>query len=115
MLHAAAVVGSGKRQEWLSTDHFKKLFEEICPNHAYPIKYKLRDCGMMKNFMASRSLTLGVEVNEVPDEGDTTPFLGEGMVMMIYDGHPSSGMCRVSNPSLGTPARCGWGRGNVGM
>jgi hypothetical protein len=37
-------------------DCFEKLLEETYPNHAYPIKHKLRDCGMIKNFMASGSL-----------------------------------------------------------
>jgi hypothetical protein len=40
-----AVVGSNKRQVWLPTDH------------AYPIKDKLRDCGMTKSCMTSRSLS----------------------------------------------------------
>jgi hypothetical protein len=48
-----------------------------------------------------------MEVDEVPDEGNTITFLKEDTVMMIYDGRPSPGMCRVSNPSLGTPAH--WG------
>jgi hypothetical protein len=50
-------VGSGKRLARLPTDHFEKILEETCPNYAYPIKHKLRDCGVMKNFMASGSLT----------------------------------------------------------
>jgi hypothetical protein len=45
-------------------------------------------------------------VDDVPDEGNTTPFPKEDMVMMIYDGRPSLGMCRVSNPSLGTLGHC---------
>jgi hypothetical protein len=56
-----------------------------------------------------------MEVDKVPNEGDTTPFPREDAVMTIYDGRPSSGMRHVSNPSLGTLARCGWGRGNAGM
>jgi hypothetical protein len=44
--------GSGKCQARPPTDHFENLLEEGCPNHAYPIKNKLRDCDMMKNFMA---------------------------------------------------------------
>jgi hypothetical protein len=55
VVHIMAVTGSSKRQTRLPTDHFEKLLEEICPNHAYPIKHKLRDCGLMKNFMASGS------------------------------------------------------------
>jgi hypothetical protein len=31
-----------------TTDHFEKFLGETCPNHAYPIKHKLRDSGMMK-------------------------------------------------------------------
>jgi hypothetical protein len=37
-------------------NHFEKLFEEIFPNHVYPVRHKLRDYKMMKNFMASVSL-----------------------------------------------------------
>jgi hypothetical protein len=38
-------------------DYFEKLLEEACPNHTYVVRHKLRDCGMMRNFMASGSLT----------------------------------------------------------
>jgi hypothetical protein len=38
-------------------NHFKRLLEEACPNHTYPIKHKLKDCGMMRSFMTLRSLT----------------------------------------------------------
>jgi hypothetical protein len=58
----------------LPMDHFKKLFEETCPNHTYPIKNKLRGCDMMKNLMALGSLTQGMEVDEVPNDSDTTPL-----------------------------------------
>jgi hypothetical protein len=68
---------------------------------------------MMKKFMASGSITRGMELNEVPNEGDVMPFPGEDTVMTTYDGCPSPGMCRVSNLSLGTPAHCGWGRMDV--
>jgi hypothetical protein len=33
-------------------DHFKKILEEACPHHPYPIKHKLRDCTIMKKFMS---------------------------------------------------------------
>jgi hypothetical protein len=56
-----------------------------------------------------------MEVDEVPDEGNTMPFPREEAVTMIYDGRPPSGMCYMSYPSLGTPARCDWGRRNTGM
>jgi hypothetical protein len=75
----------------LPTDHFEKLLEETFPNHTYRIKHKLRDCDLMKSFMATRPLARGMEIDEVPDEGDKTPFPREDAVMMIYDGCPHRG------------------------
>jgi hypothetical protein len=66
VVRAVAAASIGKRQVRPPTDHFEKLQEETCPNHAYPIKHKLRDCGMMKNFMASGSLAQGMEVDQAP-------------------------------------------------
>jgi hypothetical protein len=109
------IAGSGKRQARPPVDHFKKLLEETCPSHAYAIKHKLRDCGMMKSFMVLVSLTQGIEFDEVPDKGDTMPFPRKDVVMTMYDGRPSPGMHHVSNPSLGTPALYCWGRWNAGM
>jgi hypothetical protein len=45
------------------------------PKPRLPIKHRLRDCGMMKNVVASRSLAQGMEVDEVSDEVDRHPFL----------------------------------------
>jgi hypothetical protein len=95
---------SGKRQARPPMNHSEKLLKEDCPNHSYPIKHKLWDCGMMKNFMASGSITRGMEL----DEGDVTPFPVEDTAMMIYDGCPSLGMHRVSNLSPRTPTCYSW-------
>jgi hypothetical protein len=38
-------------------DHFKMLVERAYPNHTYPVHHKLKDCGMMRSFMSSGSLT----------------------------------------------------------
>jgi hypothetical protein len=61
MVRIMAVVGSGKCQAQPPMDHFEKLLEETCPNHAYSVKHKHWDCGMIKNFMASGSLTRGMK------------------------------------------------------
>jgi hypothetical protein len=53
ILRITVIAGSGKRQARPPTDHFEKLLEDICPNHAYPVKHKLMDCSIMKSFMAS--------------------------------------------------------------
>jgi hypothetical protein len=75
------------------------LLEETCPNHTYPVKHKLRDCNMMKSFMASGSLARGMEVDEALDESNRPPFPREDTMMMIYDGCPSPRLHRMSNPS----------------
>jgi hypothetical protein len=67
-------------------DHFKRLLEEACPNHAYPIRHKLKDCGMMRSFM-----TWGAELGQDPGRSDTTPFPRENTVIMVYGGRPRQG------------------------
>jgi hypothetical protein len=58
----------------------------------------------MKNFMALGSFTQGMELNEVPNEGDMMPFPREDAVMTIYDGPPHQGcascLTRVQEPQL---------------
>jgi hypothetical protein len=56
-----------------------------------------------------------MELDEVPDEGDAMPFLGEDAVMTIYDGCPSPEMHRVSNLSSRNPACYGWGHRDARM
>jgi hypothetical protein len=80
-----------KRQARPPEDHLKILLEEAFPNHPYPIRHKLKDYGMMWNFMASWSLTWGVELDEGLDASDTTPFLEENVVMTVYWGCPYRG------------------------
>jgi hypothetical protein len=54
--NVSTAVRSNRHLVRLATDHFKRLLEEACPNHAYSIKHKLKDCGLMQNFMTSGSL-----------------------------------------------------------
>jgi hypothetical protein len=65
--------------------------------------------------MASGSLTRGMEVDEDPNEGGTTPFPGEDAVMMLYDEQPSPGVHHVSNPGLAAPSHWIWGCGDAGI
>jgi hypothetical protein len=68
---------------WPPIDHFKRLLREACPNHAYPIKHKLKDCNMMKSFMILGSLTRATELDEDPSGRDTMPFPREDAFMMV--------------------------------
>jgi hypothetical protein len=91
---------------WPPTYHLERILEKACPNHAYPIMHKVRECGMMNNFMVSRSLTRGMELDKVLNEDDVTPFPREDTIMMIYNGCPLPGIRRMSNLCLGTPTHC---------
>jgi hypothetical protein len=74
MGHATTTAHNDKRQARPPTDHFKRLLEEACLNHAYPARHKLKDCDMMKNYMISGSPTWGTELDEDPGGSDTMPF-----------------------------------------
>jgi hypothetical protein len=82
---------SDKHQARLPIDHFKRLLEDAYPNHAYPVRHKLKDCGMMSSFMTSGSLTWSVELDEGLDGSDTRSFPEENTVMTVYGGHPHRG------------------------
>jgi hypothetical protein len=82
------VAHSDKCQAWPPIDHFRRLLEEACQNHAYPVGHELKDCDMMKSFMILGSLTWGMELDEDPGRSNTMPFPGEDTVMMVYDGRP---------------------------
>jgi hypothetical protein len=73
--------------------------EEACPNHAYPIQHKLKDCGMMRSFLTLGSLTWGAELDEDPHGSDMMTFPEENTIMMVYGGRSPSGRCRMSNLS----------------
>jgi hypothetical protein len=100
---------SVKHQTQPLTDHFERLLEEACPNHAYPIKHNLKDYDMMKNFMISGFLTRDKEPDEDPSKRDTLPFPREDAAMTVYDGHLPLERRRMSNSlRLGT-----WGHMGV--
>jgi hypothetical protein len=61
----------------MPTYHFERLLEEACPNHTYPVKHKLKECDIMKNFMTSGFLTWAMEPEEDPGGSDAMPFPGK--------------------------------------
>jgi hypothetical protein len=82
---------SDKHQVRPPMDHFKRLLEEACPNHAYLTMHKLMECNMMRSFMTSGCLTWGAELDKGLDETDMTPFPKENTVMTVYGGRPRQG------------------------
>jgi hypothetical protein len=72
-----------KHQARLPMDHFEKLLNATCPNQVYPVKHKLKECTMMKNYMTPSTFAR----SKKPD-GDSAgmvaaPFLEEKAVMSI--------------------------------
>jgi hypothetical protein len=75
----------------MPSDHFKRLLDEACPNHAYLIRHKLKDYEMMQSFMTSGTLTGGVDLDEWPDGSDAKPFPEKNTIMIVFEGHPLFG------------------------
>jgi hypothetical protein len=73
------------------------------PHHSYPIKHKLKDCTMMKNFMMSGALSKGRRPRESPGgKGHGTPQLAAvrdlGYVMSgEMDPMPDPNPCRAKD------------------
>jgi hypothetical protein len=52
----AAVEQKGKKTPTKGTsNHFEKMLEGPCPNHAFPIKHLYKDCSLMKQFLSGGS------------------------------------------------------------
>jgi hypothetical protein len=79
--HVTAVECNFKRQAQQPTDHFEKLLEATCPNHAYPIRHKLKVCSMMKNYMTTWAITKSKNPKGDSAGKVVAPFLGEEAVM----------------------------------
>jgi hypothetical protein len=88
MRHISTATHSDKRLVWLPTDHFKRLLEEACPNHAYSVRHKLKDYSMMRSFMTLGSLTYYAELDERSDGSNTMPFPEVNTIMTVYRGRP---------------------------
>jgi hypothetical protein len=71
-----------------SFNYFKRLLEEVCPNHAYPVSHELKKCGMMGSFMTSASITWGAELDQEQDRSNTVSFPKKNAVMTVYGGYP---------------------------
>jgi hypothetical protein len=68
------------------TDHFEKLLEVTCSNHKFPVKHKLKECSMMKNYMTTRSLARAKKPEGESAGKVTAPFPEEKAAMSIYGG-----------------------------
>ena len=63
-------VRGGRKPTESTPNHFKKLLEGPCPNHAFPIKHLYKDCGIMKHFLFGGS-------NKGEHRGDPKPAIDD--------------------------------------
>ena len=60
----------GRKPTEGTLDHFEKLLEGPCPNHAFPIKHLYKDYGVMKRFLSEGS-------NKGEHRGDPKPAVDD--------------------------------------
>jgi hypothetical protein len=78
------------------TNNFEKLLEVTCPNHAYPIRHKLKECSMMMNYMTTGYFAKGKKPEGDPAGRAAAPFPKEKVVMSIYGGPvPHVSRCKL--------------------
>jgi hypothetical protein len=76
-----------------------------CLNHAYPVRHKLKECSMMKNYMTTRDLARGKKPEGDPGGKVTVPFPEEEAVMSIYGGpvpHESHRKLKLTSRAVNT-------------
>jgi hypothetical protein len=109
--HASVATRSNKHLVRSCTDHFKRLLEETRPNHAYLVRHKLKNCGMMWSFMTLGSLTWGTESSEGPNGSDAAPFPEENDIMMVLGERPPGREAPHVQPRPRISTHGGGGRG----
>ena len=55
LLVATADRKGGRKSVEGTPNHFEKLLEGPCPNHAFPVKHLLKDCNLMRRFLSGGS------------------------------------------------------------
>ena len=45
----------GRKPTEGTPNHFKKMLEGLCSNHAFPVKHPLKDCSLMRKFLSGSS------------------------------------------------------------
>ena len=89
-LVAAADRKGGRKPEEGTPNHFKKLLEGSCPNHAFPIKHLLKDYGLMRRFLSGGS-NKGEKGKDPPPAADNAKekdvgFPTRNNCLMIFGG-----------------------------
>ena len=89
-LMAAADRKGGRKPAEGTPNHFEKMLEGPCPNHSFPVKHLLKDCGLMRKFLAG-SAKKGEQGKEPAPAADDAEEKDDGFPMpndclMIFGG-----------------------------
>ena len=89
-LVAAADRKGGRKPMEGTPNHFEKLLEEPCSNHAFPIKHLLKDCSLMRRFLSGGS-NKGEQGKDPPPTMDDAEEKDDGFptldgCLMIFGG-----------------------------
>ena len=80
LLVAAADRKGGQNPTEGTLNHFKKMLEGLCLNHAFPVKHLLKDCGLMWKFLAG-SASKGEQGKEPAPTADDVEEKDDGFPM----------------------------------
>jgi hypothetical protein len=91
------------RQAWQPANHFEKLFEATCPNHTYPVRQKLKECTMMKNYMTSGTFARGKKPKDDSTGKVVAPSLKRRWSCPFMVGRPPTSLDASSNLPVNQP------------
>ena len=88
------VAAADRKGGWKPTEgtpnHFEKMLEGPCPNHAFPAKHLYKDCGLMRKYLAGGLNKGEQEKVSVPTTDDTEEkddtFPTPTDALMIFEG-----------------------------
>ena len=104
----AAVDGKGGRKPTEGApNHFEKMLEGSCPNHAFPAKHMYKDCGLMRKYLSGglnkgeQGKEPGPTIDDAEEKDDGFP-MPDGCLMIFggstaYDSkhHQKVARCQV--------------------
>ena len=119
-LVAVADHRGGRKPAEGTPNHFEKLLEWPCPNHAFHVKHLYKDCALMKRFLseASNKGEHGKDPDPTMDdaEGKDDDFPTPNSCLMIFGGstaydskhHQKVVRCEVYTAQPATPPFLQW-------
>jgi hypothetical protein len=97
----AATEHDFKRQPQQPTNQFEKLVKATYPNHTYPIRHKLKECTMMKNYMTTKTFSRVRKLKDDPTRKDVPQSPKRRRSCQFMKGHHPTSPGASSNLLVG--------------